>query len=262
MAAHAGEVRVNPGSGPDRDDSGLPPVDIEIPDDASELDRDVQAYHRELRAQRRRMRIGRLQGPLTRDGLMLPLLAGFLAMVLISGVLLTVFTAGQSGAPRQPPSPQVTNASIGSAPGTGGTATGPPTPKPPPRLPNASVFVQGQPLLLSSLASTVLALVPAGCQCSAAVRQLRRRAAAAGVTLYLVNAGRDLPQVRQVATGGEPPAAKVADDPHQVLAARYHPHGLTAVLVRADGSVGLVLRHLRPTRQLASQIRSLAPATP
>jgi hypothetical protein len=47
-----------------------------------------------------------------------------------------------------------------------------------------------------------------------------------------------------------------------VLAARYHPHGLTAVLVRADGSVRLVLRHLRPTRQLASQIRSLAPAAP
>jgi hypothetical protein len=262
VAAHAGEVRVNPGSGPDRDDSGLPPVDIEIPDDASELDRDVQAYHRELRAQRRRMRIGRLHGPLTRDGLLLPLLAGFLAMVLISGVLLTVFTAGQSGAPRQPPSPQVTNASIGSVPGTGGTATGLPTPKPPPRLPNAAVVVDGQPLLLSSLASTVLALVPAGCQCSAAVRQLRRRATAAGVTLYLVNTGRDMPQVRRLATRGKPPAARVADDPRQVLAARYHPHGLTAVLVRADGSVGLVARHLRPTRQLASQIRSLARATP
>ena len=45
---------MNPGSDPDRDDFGLPPVDIVIPDDARELDRDVQAYQRELRALRRR----------------------------------------------------------------------------------------------------------------------------------------------------------------------------------------------------------------
>ena len=102
MAAHAGEVRVNVGGEPDRDDFGLPPVDIEIPDDARELDRDVQAYHRELRALRRQLRLGRLRGPLTRDGLVLPLLAGCLAMVLISGVLLTLFAAGQTRRARRP----------------------------------------------------------------------------------------------------------------------------------------------------------------
>jgi hypothetical protein len=262
VAAHGGEVRVNLGSEPDRDDSGLPPVDIEIPDDARELDRDVQAYHRELRAHRRRMRIGRLHGPLTRDGLVLPLLAGFLAMVLISGVLLTVFTAGQSGTPRQLPSPRVTNASIGPAPGTGGgTAAGQRTGKPASRLPDAAVVVNGGPLQLSSLASTVLALVPAGCQCSAALRQLRRQATAAGVNLYMVGTGRDLAQVRRLAARGGGPAAKVADDPHQVLAAAYHPHGLTAVLVRADGSVGPVARDLAHASRLAGQIRALAPAT-
>ena len=37
-------------SEPGRDDNGLPPVNIEIPDDARELARDVLAYHREQRA--------------------------------------------------------------------------------------------------------------------------------------------------------------------------------------------------------------------
>ena len=94
MAAHAGEMRVNIGGDPGRDDYGLPPVDIEIPDDARELDRDVQAYHRELRAQRWRRRTRRLQGPLTRDGMVLPLLAGCLALTLLAGTLLTVFSGG------------------------------------------------------------------------------------------------------------------------------------------------------------------------
>jgi hypothetical protein len=257
VAAHAGEVRVNLGGEPDRDDSGLPPVDIEIPDDARELGRDVQAYHRELRAQRRRMRIGRLHGPLTRDGLVLPLLAGFLAMVLISGVLLTVFTAGQNAATRQLPSAQVSNAAISPVPGTGnGPATGQRTGKPAQksasrRLPDAALIVNGQSLPLSTLVSTVLALVPAGCQCSAALRQLRRQATAAGVRLYLVGTGRDLQQDHRLAKRAGGPAAKVADDPLQVLATTYRPRGLTAILVHADGSVGTVHRHLGPASRLA-----------
>ena len=42
-------------SGPGRDDGGLPPVNIVIPDDARDLDRDVLAYRRELRAHCYRM---------------------------------------------------------------------------------------------------------------------------------------------------------------------------------------------------------------
>lgn len=261
---------MNVGGEPDRDDSGLPPVDIEIPDDARELVRDVQAYHRELRARRRQMRIGRLHAPLTRDGLLLPLLAGFLAMVLISGVLLTVFTAGQNGTPRSTSSAPVTNASIGQAPAAGqapasqAPATSQPTPKAAPesaaRLPDSTVIVDGRPMRLSSLAPAVLTLVPAGCQCSRALRRLRRQATAAQLTLYLVGTGGDLARVRRLATRTGRPAAQVATDPHGVLATAYRPHGLTAVLVRFDGSVRRVLRDLRPTSRLTSQLRALAPA--
>lgn len=256
MAAHAGEVRVNVGGEPDRDDSGLPPVDVEVPDDARELDRDVQAYHRELRAQRRQMRIGRLHGPLTRDGLVLPLLAGCLAMVLISGVLLTVFTAGQSGAPRSTPTAPVTNASISRAP-----ATGQPVRKPAPspaRLPNATVIMAGHSVKLRTLVPSVLALAPAGCQCGTTLRRLRRQADAAGVTFYLVGTGGDMPQVRRLAAGAGQPQRKVAHDTRGVLATAYHPHGLIAVLVHADGTVGLVARNLGPASRLTRQFRSLA----
>src|ERR1022692_4455345 len=160
VAAHAGEVRVNVGGEPDRDDFGLPPVDIEIPDEARELDRDVQAYRRELRALRRQGRLGRLHGPLTRDGLVLPLLAGCLAMVLISRVLVTVFTAGQSGTPPVTPS-QPAHTSISRARPAG---------RPAGQLPDATVIMAGNALPLRSLMPSVLPRVPAGCGCRSALR--------------------------------------------------------------------------------------------
>jgi hypothetical protein len=252
VAAHAGEVRVNVGGEPDRDDFGLPPVDIEIPDDARELDRDVQAYHRELRALRRRRRLGRLHAPLTRDGLVLPLLAGCLAMVLISGVLLTLFSAGQSGAP--PSARPAQNASIG---------------PPASQLPDAAVTVAtaGGPVQLRSLFSTVLALVPPGCRCRAALRELGQQATAAGVSVYLVGSGGDMTQVRRLAASAPQPGLQVADDRGNVLARTYHARGLTAVLVRADDSVETTVRNITvrdsgPGSALPGRLRPLAPASP
>src|SRR5215813_6511008 len=128
---------VNIGGDPGRDDYGLPPVDIEIPDDARELDRDVQAYHRELRAQRWRLRTRRLAGPLTRDGMVLPLLAGCLALTLLAGTLLTVFSGAQ----------------LTSLSGAGS------------QLPDATVLVGGAEAPLRSLQGSVLALIPPRCGC-------------------------------------------------------------------------------------------------
>jgi hypothetical protein len=252
VATHAGEVRVSVGGEPDRDDSGLPPVDIEIPDDARDLDRDVQAYHRELRARRRRMRFGRLQGPLTRDGLVLPLLAGCLAMVLISGVLLTVFTAGQRGTPPVTPS-QPAHTSISRA-----RPASRPTGQPAGQLPDATVIMAGNAVPLRSLVPSVLALVPAGCGCRSALRQLTRQAAAARVTVYLVGTSGNMSQVGRLAARAGQPADQVAIDTHMALTTAYRPRGLTAVLVSADGAVGPVRRDLRPASKLTRQLRSLA----
>src|SRR4029077_7271813 len=111
------KMLVNRGGDPERDDYPLPPVDIEIPDDARELERDVQDYHRELRAQRRHRLARRLAGSITRDGMVLPLLASCLALTLLAGTLLTMFTARRV----VPPATQTT-----SEPQTA-TATAPPT---------------------------------------------------------------------------------------------------------------------------------------
>jgi cytoskeletal protein RodZ len=80
---------VNPGGGAGWDES---PLDIQIPDDARELDRDVLAYHRELRARRRRNRLRRLASPFARQGTIMPLLASILAVCLVAGAMLSVAT--------------------------------------------------------------------------------------------------------------------------------------------------------------------------
>ena len=83
---------MNPGGGSGWDE---PPLDIQIPDDARELDRDVLAYHRELRAMRRRNRLRRLAGPFApfaARGSVMPLLASILAVCLVAGAMLSVAT--------------------------------------------------------------------------------------------------------------------------------------------------------------------------
>jgi hypothetical protein len=230
VAAHAGEMRVNIGGDPGRDDYGLPPVDIEIPDDARELDRDVQAYHRELRAQRWRRRTRRLAGPLTRDGMVLPLLAGCLALTLLAGTLLTVF----SGAQLTARSPGRTNH----------------------QLPNATVLIDGRRAALRHLHGLVLALVPTGCKC-AYLRQLAREAGQAKVPIYIVARGHALVTALVTRTGL---GAHAVEDTDDALMSTYDPVILTAVLVKDDGSVASVaVPDRRKGFQLTSALRSLVP---
>ena len=230
VAAHAGEMRVNIGGDPGRDDYGLPPVDIEIPDDARELDRDVQAYHRELRAQRWRRRTRRLAGPLTRDGMVLPLLAGCLALTLLAGTLLTVFSGAQL---------------TGRAPGRADH-----------QLPNATVLVDGVRTPLRQLRGLVLALVPAGCRC-ADLPQLAREAGEAHVPIYIAGRGRALVADLVKRTR---PGAHAVEDTNDALMSTYNPVILTAVLVKDDGSVARVaLPDRKKGFQLTSALRSLVP---
>ena len=87
---------MNPGGGSGWDE---PPLDIQIPDDARELDRDVLAYHRELRAKRRRNRLRRLTGPFAAHGTVMPVLASILAVCLVAGAMLSVATFSPATAP-------------------------------------------------------------------------------------------------------------------------------------------------------------------
>lgn len=99
---------MNPGGGSGRDE---PPLDIQIPDDARELDRDVLAYHRELRARRRRRRLRRLTTPFAGQGTVMPLLASILAVCLVAGAMLSVATFSPATGPETHNHPSASAAS-------------------------------------------------------------------------------------------------------------------------------------------------------
>jgi hypothetical protein len=240
---------VNRGGDPERDDYGLPPVDIEIPDDARELERDIQAYRRELRLQRRRRLAQRLGGPLTRDGMVLPLLASCLALTLLAGTLLTMFTARRA----VPTTLQTTSAPRRTSPPVGQVYG---------LLPAASVIVGRRQSPLRALHPAVLALVPADCRCAAAARQLSTQATAAGVALYFVATGPAVTRARSLARQSQLSGDHVVTDPRDTLGATYQRFGLTAVLVGRDGSVRDIQQNLGPALQLQDSLRALTGASP
>ncbi len=240
---------VNRGGEPDRDDYGLPPVDIEIPDDARELERDLQAYRRELRAQRRHRLARRLGGPLTRDGMVLPLLASCLALTLLAGTLLTMFTARHA----VPSTLQTTSAPRQTQPPVGQVGG---------LLPAVTVTVGGDQIrALRDFRPSVLALVPAGCRCVAAARQLSAQARAADVTLYFVATGPAVLQARRLARRTGLSADRVVTDTHDAMGV-YHPVGLTAVLVYRDGLVRSINPDLGPGVRLKNSMKALHGESP
>jgi hypothetical protein len=238
---------VNTGGDPERDKYELPRVDVEIPDDARELDRDVQAYYRELRARRWHRRLRRLGGPLLQGGMVLPLLASCLALTLLAGTLLTMFTSRRFG-----PAPTLA------------TSTPPLTTPAPGRedqLPNATVLADSRPVRLGQLRPSALALVPARCGCETVARELAAQASQARVQLYFVTAGSTLAQVRALAWQRGMAASHLIQDTNAALRRVYQPAGLTVVLVYRDGSVRL--RHnLRPGIRLEGSLRALASGSP
>jgi hypothetical protein len=239
---------VNAGGDPDRDEFGLPPIDIVIPDDARELDRDVLAYQRELRALRRRRRASRLRRPLTRDGMVLPLLAGCLMLALLTSTLLIMFAADQTGMPQLPPRPAVTHHNPPAAGLIGGL------------LPLSAVVIGDKSVQLRTVAKpSVLTLVPQNCQCASTLRQVSAQAGQAHVLVYLVGTAAGMQQLAQLAAEAGQTPARVADDAKGVLATTYRARGVTAILVRSDGTVASVIRQL-PQQQLQAGLRELTMA--
>ena len=237
---------MNAGGDPGRDDYGLPPVDIEVPDDARALARDVQAYHRELRARRRRHLAKRFYGPLTRDGMVLPLLAGCLALTLLAATLLTVFTARQ--------------AAISLRPGQGAShAAGPSGPGA--SLLETMLFASGHSVILSSLpgAVLVLALVPPGCRrCLPDLKQLTVQAPPANIYLVGVRGKKVDGLARPLGLG----ALHALDDSENMLPRHYQVTALTAVVVKTDGTAIRVVPDRGHGFQISDAVRALSPASP
>jgi hypothetical protein len=249
---------VEAGGGPERDDYGLPPVDVEIPDDARELDPDVQAYRRELRALRRQERANRLRRPLRREGMALPLLAASLMLALITSTLLVLFAADETGMPQlSRPGAHAPTASRTPASGQVGQP-----------LPTAMITIGGRTETVQTLTKhgpSLLALASGDCGCGPTLRQLADRARAAHVALYLIGAGPILPLMQLAASAGQGPRV-VGDDIEDILPVVYNELGLTAVLVQAGGSVAFVARDLEVPQpnmmtRLENELRQVSPAT-
>jgi hypothetical protein len=230
---------VNPGGEPGRDEGGLPPVDVEIPDDARELDRDVLAYRREQRARRRRARRDRLLGPLLGHGAILPLVASCVALSMLAGTLLSVFSISPAAAP------VLSNSAS-------------PAPRAYLSLPTGTVSVSGKATPVRSLVRAVLVLVPDGCGCVQALRQVTTQAAQAGVRrVYFVGTTTKMADVTQLArTAGQHTAVAVKDTAN-VLGNAYHPAGLTIVLARADATTTVQRNLVANQFQLEDQLREL-----
>jgi hypothetical protein len=208
---------VNPGSEPERDDTGLPPVDVEIPDDARELDRDVQAYYREVRADRRRSRSSRLRRSFARDGVVLPLLACCLIFALITGTLLTVFSASD-----------VNQQGLGG----GATATGPVLHQGQP-LPRATITVGQAKQSLQQMQPTLLLLVPANCNCAATLADVAYELNdlnASGIPILLVRTSNAVP-LGELSSALHEGANLATTNPANALSDSYPVAGLTAVIV-------------------------------
>src|SRR5580700_9652280 len=237
---------VNAGGDPGRDDYGLPPVEIEVPDDARDLARDVLAYRRELRSQRRRRLARQFFGPLTKDGVVLPLLAGCLALTLVAATMLTVFTARQPTASLRPQRPA--------------TGTGSRMPARPGRaLVDTILFKAGQATPVSNLPGTVvvLALIPRGCHCLADLKKLTVAASQARTLIYLVGVH------NAPVTGFTAPLGlgktQALEDTYDLLPAPYKVAALTAVVVRPDGAADpVVVQDRGHGFQIGNDVRALA----
>ncbi len=235
-------------SEPGRDDGGLPPVNVVIPDDARELDRDVLAYHRELRARRRRQRLTRLLGPFGRrefggHAAILPLIATCAALSLLAGAMLSVMTISPASAPTlSGPAPSA----ISSAQSADLTS-----------LPAGTVQLDGRTVPVRSLVSSALALVPADCGCGPTLRRLATEAAAARVGLYFVGSGAAIPQLPALTADYGGGAAEAVYDTGNVLGTAYRPAGVTVLLVYSDATAR-IRRDLQPGFQLGAVLSKLS----
>ncbi len=232
----------------------LPPLNVEIPDDLSELDADVAAYQAELRSQRRRERIDRLvpglrnrrdrlhrrdyldrldrrgepggrtggrprHTPGTAVALLLIVLAGLGAMVPL--VL---------AHPRPvPPQGAVPLASTAAFPGAVGGL-----------LPDVTLSTAHTSRSATDLRPALIVLLPGACECADAVHEIVGQAReGTPIPIYLVAPWIDDPSLDRLVRQSDA-AARLAvgySDPGGSLARLYRadPRQPTLLLVAADG---------------------------
>ncbi|WP_283138759.1 hypothetical protein [Rhizohabitans arisaemae] len=207
-------------NGPHHDDSGLPPIHIEIPDDARELEPEVRAYQRELRHRRRADRLRHLRERIGVKGPIGPIVATVALLIAISATMLITFTPKQGN--------PVTTTRTGQKP------------------PDLQLRMGASNVWVRHLRPAVLFLVPPDCRCDPVIDDLRTQAHAEGIPFYLVTRH---PLSR--------PGTTVISDPSGRIVTAYPRTGPTAVFIHSDGVVGAILHNLHTKRSLSGQLRRL-----
>lgn len=225
------------------DDNNLPPVDVDIPDDASELDREIQAYRREVRWQRRHDRWRHLVRGMRRRGGLTPFIVGAVLVAALCAALLVVSTRPSEQA-LQGPGGKKGQANVGEIGGP---------------VPDIQVTVAGKAQRLRELSPAVLVLAPRDCDCGAVLRELDAKAHDYGIPVYLVESGESAPDqsslARRLGTHGRQP--HVLKESDGVVAHAYGTRGLTTVLVDKAGDVSTVVPHATSETDWAGQLSPL-----
>jgi hypothetical protein len=201
---------------------------VVVPDDIRDLQADIDAYHRELRAARRRHRWHRLTASAAwrRWSFPVGVLTGAVAIAAaVFGML-----ALDGGALPHATRPAVALATPSVAPGRLGGLL--------PDLPLA--LTTGASAPARSIRPALVALVPPQCRCTALLDGLA--AQAEEVQLPLVVVGPPQPDAEVAALPGQVRHGRVLAtyDNSGSLATTYAAHGVTALIVGADGVVSYV----------------------
>jgi hypothetical protein len=94
------------------------------------------------------------------------------------------------------------------------------------------------------------------------LQQLNSQAARAGVLVYFVGTPQVMPQVTGLATATGQPTSQVAEDTGNVLGSTYGQQGLTAILVRRDGTVASVIYQLPQQKRLDTGLQEISAVKP
>jgi hypothetical protein len=231
----------------------LTPLLLHIPDDARELARDLQAWRREVRWSRWRRRLERWAGRDIRDrDLRNRQFSGtvVVAIVLLVGLIgatLVVFTPRASRRPVPPV--QLALAASTHASGTVGGL-----------LPAADLTTsRGALVHARDLRPTVLALMPANCDCATALKELVAQAGERGLLpVEIVSSASQGSQLAAVTDEVGSRSVVPLRDIQSELIDAIAPVGLTVVPVHSDGIIESIVRDFTSDTSLNHDLDQLA----
>lgn len=224
--------------------AGLPPVTIEVPDDARELARDLQALQRERRAARRRARLRRwLPGRRLGSGLAAPLVVVALLFVALGTTLLSVLAAGRPARPSARPLATGVPVAAGSE---GGLITA------------VSLRFPDGPRDTRTVRPAVLIPVAVDCDCRNQLRNAVTAAQEFALPAILVTGPSPADSARAAdLSAGLPAPLTTAIDDEGRLATTYAGSGVTMVMVRPDGLVAHIVRDVSATARLEPLVQDV-----